>query len=687
MAKGIPPKHYFIAFLWFLIPALVCFYVYHSYKVALPQKLSDQVQLTGSLATQDFKRTVRSNVQALQNLTERIEETDGAYYDYWKQDAKRLLKQNESLDFVEIINADGIIEDVYPRRPNVPAIGLDISKLGYRFADWKSKSNQGITNITQWLHLSQGGDSFLIDVPVYINDEFQGTVTGGMNFNEEFDRLSYYLKDFAIQIFDEEGTQFYNYNNYDLAQKDPYYIFETAMIMDSDLNESWNFQLTFSNPDFFAEEMLLINIALAVGLILSLAIGLLSFFNRNAQVAARRTFIINKELKKVNQHLEEQTQRANQASIAKTEFLSNMSHEIRTPLNAIVGITDLIGSGTNTFEEEHYLSLLKQSSKTLLNLINDILRLDKIESGFSEVAHIKFCPSDVLKNIEQFNLQVLKDKGIAFELKIEAEEHSFVLGDRAKYEQIINNIISNAIKFTESGSIKVYYKEEVGENKTHLSISVKDTGIGIPQDKLDKIFERFIQLDTGMRKKHSGGGIGLSIAKHLVELLKGKISVKSQEGKGSEFSIALTFDTAVENCTTKDTTPKSEIPNLNILAVDDNKLNVIVLSQLLKKLGLDADIAYTGKDAVSKAQKKKYDLIFMDVHMPDIDGYEATKQIKLANKATVILGLSADSTLSAMDKGIDCGMSDYLTKPIDKSKLILVLNEHFGIGGSQKIVI
>ncbi|MEC8884842.1 MAG: histidine kinase dimerization/phospho-acceptor domain-containing protein, partial [Bacteroidota bacterium] len=414
MAKGIPPKHYFIAFLWFLIPALVCFYVYHSYKVALPQKLSDQVQLTGSLATQDFKRTVRSNVQALQNLTERIEETDGAYYDYWKQDAKRLLKQNESLDFVEIINADGIIEDVYPRRPNVPAIGLDISKLGYRFADWKSKSNQGITNITQWLHLSQGGDSFLIDVPVYINDEFQGTVTGGMNFNEEFDRLSYYLKDFAIQIFDEEGTQFYNYNNYDLAQKDPYYIFETAMIMDSDLNESWNFQLTFSNPDFFAEEMLLINIALAVGLILSLAIGLLSFFNRNAQVAARRTFVINKELKKVNQHLEEQTQRANQASIAKTEFLSNMSHEIRTPLNAIVGITDLIGSGTNTFEEEHYLSLLKQSSKTLLNLINDILRLDKIESGFSEVAHIKFCPSDVLKNIEQFNLQVLKDKGIAF---------------------------------------------------------------------------------------------------------------------------------------------------------------------------------------------------------------------------------------------------------------------------------
>ena len=678
MAKKVPSKDYLISLLWFLIPALVCIYVYHNFKSALPKRLSDQVQLTGSLATQDFKRTVRSNVQGIQNLAERIEETNGDYYDYWIQDAKRLLKQNESLDFVELINPKGIVEDIFPRRPNVPAIGLDISKLAYRYEDWQSKSSQGVTNITQWVQLSQGGNSFLVDVPVYIEDEFKGTVTGGMNFNDEFDRLSYYLKDFAIQIKDEEGTRFYNYNNYDQAQTDPFYVFETAMIMDSDMNESWNFQLTFANPDFLAENMRLADYALGVGLILSLAIGLLSFFNRNAQNAASRTLRMNKKLKELNLSLEEQTLKANQASIAKTEFLSNMSHEIRTPLNAIVGISDLIGSGNNKFEEEHYLSLLKQSSKTLLNLINDILRLDKMESGFSEVAHIEFCPLNIIENLRQFNLQPVKSKDLDLEVVVDTKTKSYVLGDRAKFEQILNNIVSNAIKFTQKGKIAIHYSERQENNKVAVEIRVTDTGIGIPEDKINDIFDRFIQLDTGMRKKHSGGGIGLSIVKHLVELLGGTISVKSKVGEGSEFKINLDFDLLSKKKIDQDQLTAVDIPELNILAVDDNKLNVIVLSQLLKKIGLETDIAYNGEEAVDKAHQKKYDLIFMDVHMPDIDGYEATRRIKQLYKDTIILGLSADSTISAVDSGLKCGMSDYLTKPIDKNKLTTVLNDHFG---------
>ena len=678
MINKISKNQYWIPLLCFLIPAGLCIAIYLNFKSGIPQRLSDQIQLTGSLAAQDFKRTVRNNVQAIHNLAERIEETDGEYYNYWKQDAQRLLRQNESLTFVELISSEGIIQDIYPRVKNKPAIGLDITKLDYRYSDWKTKSEQGLTNITQWLQLSQGGDSFLIDVPVYFGDSFDGTVTGGMNFNSEFDRLSYYLKDFAIKIEDEEGTVFYNYNNFDVAQTNPEYIFDTAMVMDSDIEESWHFQLTFADPNILVDSLKVANLTLAFGLLLSLSIGLLQFYNSNSRRATRKALATNEKLQLVNSELEQQTENAKLASVAKSEFLSNMSHEIRTPLNAIVGITDLMGSGNNDFEEEHYLELLKKSSKTLLNLINDILRLDRIESGFVEVAHIEFNPVCVLESLVSFHNQIIENKGLDLSLSVNTENTKGVLGDRAKFEQIITNILSNAIKFTDSGSILVTYEEQIVKEKVQIKITIKDTGIGIPKEKIDQIFDRFIQLDTGTRKKHSGGGLGLAIAQHLAQLLNGNIEVTSEEGKGSEFVINLKFDYLQKPTEQQEEHLKRELPELSILAVDDNKLNVVILSQLLKKIGLQADIAYNGSEAIEKAQVKNYDLIFMDIHMPDVDGFEATRQIKSTHKNTIVMGLSADTTLNSINEGMNCGMSNYLTKPIDKSKLIAVIEDYFG---------
>ncbi|RXG24111.1 response regulator [Leeuwenhoekiella marinoflava] len=678
MFKKIPKKHYWISLLCFLIPAGFCLSIYLKFKADLPKRLSDQIQLTGSLAAQDFKRTVRDNVQAIHNLAERIEETDGEFYSYWKQDAQRLLIQNESLTFVELISEEGIIKDIYPRIKNGPAIGLDITKLDYRYSDWKTKSELGLTNITNWLQLSQGGNSFLIDVPIYFEDTFDGTVTGGMNFNSEFDRLSYYLEDFAIKIEDETGTPFYNYNNFDSAQTDSEYIFDTALVMDSDIQESWHFQLTFANPNIFRDSLKVANLALGVGLLLSFCIGLLQFFNSNLRIATHEALETNKKLQLVNTELEQQTEKAKLASTAKSEFLSNMSHEIRTPLNAIVGITDLMGSGNDDFKEEDYLELLKKSSKTLLDLINDILRLDKIESGFVEIAQIEFSPACVLESLVSFHNQIIERKGLDLSLSVNSLKNKTVLGDRAKFEQIITNILSNAIKFTTSGSIFVMYEEKEVNEQIHLKISIRDTGIGIPKEKINQIFDRFIQLDTGTRKKHSGGGLGLFIAQYLAQLLNGNIEVTSEEGKGSEFIINLKFDCLQVPTKQKEEILNKDLPELSILAVDDNKLNVVILSQLLKKIGLHADIAYNGSEAVEKAQAKNYDLIFMDIHMPDIDGFEATRLIKRTNKNTIVMGLSADTTLNSINEGISSGMSNYLTKPIDKNKLIAVIEDYFG---------
>ncbi|MAW95248.1 MULTISPECIES: response regulator [unclassified Leeuwenhoekiella] len=680
-------KSYWIAGVFFLVPLIICLTLYSYVQNQLPQRLSNQIQLSGSLASQDFKRTVEKNVEALHDITERIEETEGLYFQYWKEDAVRLLKQSASLEFVEFINRNGIIEDVVPFAKNRAAQGLDITKLDWRYGDWQRTATTDDVNITHWTSLTQGGFSFLIDIPVYYNGSFQGTITGGMNFNEEFNRLSSYLNDYAIKIEDEEGTRFYDYNNYDLAQKNKQYIFESNLVLDADLDESWNFELTFANPDVIVQSSRIADYALICGIILALAIGLLKFFNSKARHATKIALKANKNLTILNQELQQQTEIAQNAAQAKATFLSNMSHEIRTPLNAIVGIADLMDSEPEKAQDPRYKALLRDNSKKLLGLINDLLRMDKLESGSAEVYSVEFSPASVIENITSFHRKRIEEKGLDFNVNIETKSKSFINGDRGKFEQIVGNILLNAIKFTQSGSISLIYKEYEEDKKLFTTISIKDTGIGIPKDKLSTIFDRFTQLDTGIRKKHAGGGLGLAIAAKLIELMGGSIEVDSDEGKGSDFVIHLTF---------KDLHKKEEIklnsklvadlPPLEVLIVDDNKLNVIILTELLKRLGLSSDSAKNGMDAVNKCNSKSFDLIFMDVHMPEMDGFEATRKIKEEQPDVVVLGLSADTTSLSISEGLESGMDNYLTKPIDKGKLIAILKEKFKKPSPRKAI-
>lgn len=671
-------KSYWIAGVFFLVPLLICLTLYSYFQKQLPQRLSDQIQLSGSLAAQDFKRTVEKNVAALRDITERIEETEGLYFEYWKEDAGRLLEQNASLEFVEFINRDGIIEEVVPFEENRTVQGLDIKKLDWRYGDWQRTAEADDVNITHWTSLTQGGFSFLIDVPVYYNGSFQGTITGGMNFKEEFNRLSSYLNDYAIKIEDEEGTRFYDYNNYDLAQKDEQYIFESNLVLDADLDESWNFELTFADPDIVVQSSRIADYALICGIFLALAIGLLQFFNSKARHATKIALQANKNLLILNQELQQQTEIAQTAAQAKATFLSNMSHEIRTPLNAIVGIADLMESDPEKAEDPRYKALLRDNSKKLLGLINDLLRMDKLESGAAEVYSVEFSPVSVIANITSFHRKRIEEKGLEFHVDIQTKSKNFINGDRSKFEQIVGNILLNAIKFTQSGSISLSYKEQEEDQKLYTTISIKDTGIGIPKDKLSTIFDRFTQLDAGIRKKHAGGGLGLAIAARLVNLMGGNIEVESDEGKGSEFIIHLDFNDLHKKEEIKlNSKLVADLPPLEVLIVDDNKLNVIILTELLKRLGLSSESAKNGLEAVNKCNSKTFDLIFMDVHMPEMDGFEATRKIKEEQPDVVVLGLSADTTSLSIAEGLESGMDNYLTKPIDKGRLIAILKEKF----------
>ena len=671
-------KSYWLAGVFFLIPALICLTLYSYFKKQLPERLTNQIQLSGSLAAQDFKRTVEKNVQSLRDIAQRIEETEGLYFDYWKDDAQRLLIQNESLEFVEFINNNGIIEEVVPLNENKAVKGLDIKNLDWRYEDWRNMGNAHEINISQWTSLTQGGFSFLIDVPVFYNGEFQGTITGGMDFNDEFNRLSSYLGDYSIKIEDEQGTRFYDFNNYDLAQKDPEYIFETNLVLDADQNESWSFNLTFANPDVVADSSRVANYALICGIFLSLAIGLLKFLHSKSRRATRIALEANQNLMILNREFQQQTEIAQNAVEAKASFLSNMSHEIRTPLNAIVGIADLMETDPEKAEDPRYKALLRENSRKLLGLINDLLRMDKLESGSSGIYSVEFSPVSVIANVTSFNRKAIEEKGLKFIVDVQTKAKNYVNGDRSKFEQIVGNILLNAIKFTQSGNITLTYSEHEQGEQLYVAISIKDTGIGIPKDKIDTIFDRFTQLDSGIRKKHSGGGLGLAISGKLVQLLGGNIEVMSEEGTGSEFIIHLAFN-GLHKKEEIHLSSKllADLPPLDVLIVDDNKLNIIILSELLKRLGLHSDSAKNGLEAVQKCQTKTYDLIFMDVHMPEMDGFEATRKIKEDHPDVVVLGLSADTTSLSISEGLESGMDNYLTKPIDKTKLLAILREKF----------
>ena len=676
--KDNPFKFYWIAALLFLVLASFCFLIYLNFTHALPERLSREVEVSGSLAAQDFERTVVNNISSLENLRNRIEESNGEYFPYWEKDAKRIIDQNPGLNLVEWIDNKGIIREIVPKKGNEAALNLDITKIEYRYGDWLHHSLDTLTNITPWVKLTQGGESFLVDVPVYYDGEFKGTLSAAMNFKAQFDRLSSYLEDFAILIKDEKGNVFYDFNNPQPEAFSKALIFKTELIVDANLKDAWSFQFMFRDPYIIKDSRSSGDYTLVLGILFSFLISLLAFFNLKTKEAKNKATISNQNLIRSNALLEKQRIKANKASQAKTEFLSNMSHEIRTPINAILGLSDLIKVDESKQDQVKYLGWMRESSQTLLALINDILTIDKIEAGKDELNEENFSPQEVIKNIVNFHQNDIEKKGLRLENKINEGIPNFVNADRTKFEQIVINLLRNAIKFTSSGTIKVWYTEKIEYDQLLIDFIIKDTGIGIPSEKLERIFDRFTQVDSGMRKKHGGGGLGLAITRQLINLLKGQIEVISIDKEGTEFKVSLKFP--LSKATSFDLQKEKltfESKKLRVLAVDDNKLNVVILAKILNNMGMQADLAYNGLEALKMNESVDYDVIFMDVHMPEIDGFETTRRIRIINRKTLILGLSADATNSSIEEGIRSGMDYYLTKPLNKNKLSEILHWHF----------
>ncbi|OYY07819.1 MAG: hypothetical protein B7Y66_12040, partial [Sphingobacteriia bacterium 35-36-14] len=449
--------------------------------------------------------------------------------------------------------------------------------------------------------------------------------------------------------------------------------------------------LELKNPEWLipypSTEIKQIDIIITTILYLIIIAVSVSLYKRTYDIDRNNLIKKSNDLEESKEYLSETKQQAEAATKAKSRFLANMSHEIRTPLNGIIGTIDLLQHTPLNAEQEELMLSLKSSSTHLLEIVNDVLDISKIEADKLELFEGPCNLQNIVQQVTAISsprLMALK-KNIILSSTIHPSVENEIIADESRIKQVLINLLGNAIKFTDTGSIQLEVTaNHIDESLQELHFAVSDTGIGISEENIQSLFIPFNQIDSTATRKFSGTGLGLSICRKIIEEMGGRIWVESQVGKGSTFKFIIPVQVNLvrknqqqPQRNTAGIISGTEIKPLKMLVAEDNNMNQLLATKMFKKIGYIIEIANNGKEAVEMTAKYDYDLVFMDIHMPEMDGIEATQKILNSGKEKIpiIIAMTANAVKEAEEEYLQLGMKDIVTKPFTIEQLRKVLEK------------
>lgn len=635
---------------------MACLFIRNS--VIQQEKLKAEYTVNSTINRVEIK--LESYIEKVGFLKKTIEagiDLDDAYFE---SVASRLYGDDPAVKTIELA-PKGIIQNAYPFKENQKAIGMNmLAEHERKEAATLAKDTRKYT-LEGPYDLKQGGKGALLYDPIYVNEEFWGFSILVIDWDAFLDEI--HLSDLKKASYDFViwKTDRVTKKKIIISQSSKNIDPNTLLIKCKLPNNKWNFEIVPKQG--WINTYVMISLAVASILIDFLVTAAIAQF----EIRHR------KDLEYASQ-IEWQAKKAQEASAAKSRFLFSMSHDIRTPMNAIMGYTELMEKNIgNAEKEKDYLAKIHSSSKFLLDLINSILEMARIESG-KETLNIKACNIfDVLDSLNSVFEKLAHEKGLEYQCTTKIQ-HPYVYCDQIKFEEILLNVIGNSVKYTKNGNISIHVEEvETGS----FQYIIQDTGIGMSETYLPHAFEDFSREKSGTQTSIKGTGLGLSIVKSLVELMHGTIEISSQVNQGTTTRMKFHFEVASENeLENNQETNIIDLKGKHILLAEDNDLNAEIAMTLLSDYGMIVDHVSDGFACVKKVKENKYDLILMDIQMPNMDGYQATQKIREFSDIPIV-AMTANAFEEDKQKALSIGMNGHIAKPIDMDKVIKTLSNVF----------